>query len=300
MKDIWRSYSHHLVNLEAAREMLDSGATTGHAEVLVGVYDVPDDHPAMGNSARQVIDKGAFKPFVEKIGPDGVRPFFLDHAEFQKGWSSSLLQIGVGRSFRDSEDGLYFSAHYNLKTGAGHDAFENLVFEPSVWQYSFRNYLSDEQHARGGDGFDHVTAFADVKEVSMVPWGAQGRTGALAGTIAARVQSDPEFRRELLSILREEPDPTAGGTQFTITVPNGSVSTGTNTSNVVADPRPALITSASIPTKVFSPENEKALVDELRASPEAREIAKKAIEESERQPVVAEFLDALLAGQRQV
>ena len=60
MKDIWRSYSHHLVNLEAAREMLDSGATTGHAEVLVGVYDVPDDHPAMGNSARQVIDKGAF------------------------------------------------------------------------------------------------------------------------------------------------------------------------------------------------------------------------------------------------
>lgn len=154
----------------------------GEADIMVAVFDIPDTDPAVGNTKRQVIDKGAFQGWIQ--GREASQPvlFLRDHGNaHMTGFVDSSLTLGFGDNFREGEEdgqsGLIYTAHYNLATQEGADAFERLRFSPATTQFSFR--WDEDTVEDGEDGFEHVTEFRNVEEVSQVGFGAQSLTKPL-------------------------------------------------------------------------------------------------------------------------
>jgi HK97 family phage prohead protease len=165
--------------LDPAKMRVSEDGTKGEADILVAVFDIPDTAPAVGNEQRQVIDRGAFRSIIED-GTLAKRQFFLDHANAHiTGYIDSRLKLGYSDNFRETDQGLVFTGHYNLDTQVGSEAFSNLRFDPDGTEFSFA-WPADETIEDGEDGFQHVTKFTDVREVSQVGEGAQAATGALA------------------------------------------------------------------------------------------------------------------------
>lgn len=303
-QSVLRLFGQQLVDPDAARAELESGKKVGTADVLVAVYDIPDTHVAIGNTEKQVIDRGAFDAFAGR-STDAVRPFFLDHGEFMGGYSKSALMIGKGTNFRSSSDGLVIGAEWNLEKQAAREAFSDLLFAPEVWQFSFRNRVSDEVHARR-DGQDHVTEFKDFAEFSQVVWGAQGETGVLAETIAARM-GDPLFReyvaQQVEIALRGEGEPPVEPVEPPADPP---ADPPVPPVEPPAEPLPAaavpgLISSENV-SKTFEAAtllaNRGALALELRDDPESREALKGILEEAVRPDAVTDFFDQVWKGHK--
>lgn len=164
----------------------DEQAGKGTATFLVAAFGVPDTEVAVGNESRQIIDEGAFRTWIEEQ-PDRRVPFYRDHGDAHiTGYVDSGLKLGFADNFRegaaDGQKGLLFDAHYNLRTDEGRNAFEDARFAPDLVQASFR-WPPDETIVKGDDGFEHVTEFHGIDEVSQVGFGAQEKTGVVAGSL---------------------------------------------------------------------------------------------------------------------
>jgi phage head maturation protease len=166
----------------------DTNATVAEAEAVVAVFDVPDTYVAVGNSARQVIDKGAFRSWIRArdFGANPV-PFFVDHGEDGPvlGLTSDRLRIGKCTGFTEEDDGVHVQLQWNLRTMEGREAAERMAFDPSNAQFSFSN-APNEKIYRGKDGYEHIEEFPDgMDEVSQVAFGAQKDTH-LASAVTMR------------------------------------------------------------------------------------------------------------------
>lgn len=172
-----------------ALEQLDSGAKVGEIDVEVAVYGVPDTGRPYGVSARQVIDHGAFDPAIRELRSRAL-PYFVDHGHVQvKGFVDSQLKIGKADKLREEADALVFRGLVNLRTQLGKETFSQMLFDPENSPHSFR--WNDEVTVRGEDGFDHVTAFDQLIEMSSVGRGAQMATGVRPETASMRSAMTP-------------------------------------------------------------------------------------------------------------
>lgn len=198
--EIVRTFHARVLDVDRARSTFDN-AKVGEADVLVSVFDIEDTYPAIGNDDVQIIDRGAFAEFV---AANPTRKFFLNHGDFVNlGYTDVRLQIGKAVNFRETDQGLVFHGMWNLEVQAARESFSNILFGPELAEFSFRNPISSETHARGADGRDHVQAIREVSEVSHVGYGAQSETRVLAETLAARAKEDPNAREWLVEMVEE-------------------------------------------------------------------------------------------------
>ena len=125
----------------------------------VALFGVPDTEVAVGNDARQVIDKGAFLAWIKRtdFASDPVQ-FYRDHGNAHiTGYVDSSLQLGWADGFREA-DGLETDLHYFLDTAEGATAWAKARAKPEMIQFSFR-WPPTEKTVRGRDGYDHVIEF---------------------------------------------------------------------------------------------------------------------------------------------
>lgn len=152
----------------------------GLAEILVAVFDVVDTTAAVGNTERQVIDRGAFSAWIAARERSSY-PLFLDHGRAPiTGYYEDALRIGKVGGAREASDGLLISAAYNLGTMAGQEAFERLTFDPEGAEFSFA-WDPARERVEVRDGVQHAVELFPT-EFSQVGMGAQ----ALARLVAAR------------------------------------------------------------------------------------------------------------------
>jgi len=174
-------------DLDRMRSAFDEQAPTGDVDILVATFDEPDRSVPVGLNERQVIDRGAFRTWIE--GTDFNRntvPIFADHGEaYRDGVARATLKIGKAFSFAESSDGLVVRGSYNLSKAIGRDMYSDLIHDPTGVEFSFR-WPPTEKVFRGEDGYEHVTEFERVDEVSQVGKGA-GRT-ALLGARARAIE----------------------------------------------------------------------------------------------------------------
>lgn len=197
---------------------LDGQAPTGEVEILVATFDEPDRSIPVGLTERQVIDRGAFRSWIGR-GEYRARPvpIFADHGEaYRDGVARATLKVGKADDFREADDGLVVRGSYNLHKQIGRDMYSDLIHDPSGVEFSFR-WPPTEKTFRGEDGYEHVTEFERVDEVSQVGRGA-GRT-ALLGARARAIEewgwsedeiraliSTDRFREAIVPILAEDAD----------------------------------------------------------------------------------------------
>lgn len=179
---------------KSAAEQLDAGAKTAEVEVMVAAFDVPDTGQPHGVSARQVIDRGAFRSVIEARNfEDSPAPYYLDHGHAHAtGFVDTRLKIGKADKFREEQSGLLFRGLMNLRKEVARDALADMIFDPVNTPHSFRWPAFGGDHTyRGADGFDHVDNFSDIEEVSYCGRGAQMATGILASSISVRAAISP-------------------------------------------------------------------------------------------------------------
>jgi hypothetical protein len=164
------------------RQALEEQASKGEAEILVSVFDVPDTHVAMGNLARQIIDRGAFRSYLGSS--PFPAPYFLDHGGFGIGPHRAELRIGKVTAGREDAEGLVITAAYNLAKQTAREAFSELEFSPEVVGFSFASDPDRERtQERDGDQYEHITEMWPV-EFSHVGFGAQERARLLIARTA--------------------------------------------------------------------------------------------------------------------
>jgi hypothetical protein len=153
----------------------------GVADIMVAVFDVPDSTTAVGNDRPQVIDRDAFDAWLRTADfAQNPVPLFMDHGDAMiTGFATASKKLGFADGFHPVEEGLVVRAHYNLDTQRGREAWSDLKFDPYGTKYSFR-WPPDETIVVGDDGYEHVTRFSGVMEVSQVGFGAQDRAGLVA------------------------------------------------------------------------------------------------------------------------
>lgn len=156
------------------RAALENNEPVGAVELLVATFGKPDAHIPVGLAARQVIDEGAFRTWIagSNFQQDTV-PIFLDHGHaFEtRGIALASWKLGKATSFRESGEGLVVGGDYNLEKQVSREAFSDLVHDPTGAEFSFR-WPPTEVTYRGADGYDHVSEFERVDEVSQVGLGA--------------------------------------------------------------------------------------------------------------------------------
>lgn len=155
----------------------------GEADIVVAVFDVPDTDIAVGNTARQVIDRGAFRAWMASTNlSETPAPMFVDHGEAPI-FGAHLVQLKVGKvtSAEENDEGLQVRASYNLEKQVGRDAFSDLQHDPAGAQFSFAWHIDKERLADGEDGMQHAVELWPY-EFSQVAFGAQ----RLAHLVAAR------------------------------------------------------------------------------------------------------------------
>lgn len=199
----------------------------GEADILLAVFGVQDTGVPHGLKARQVIDQGAFQDIIGS-GHLAKRPFYMDHGDATfTGYIDSTKLIGRADGWKeDGPAGLVFTGNYNLKVPNGEIAWEQVTFDPSIPEFSFR-WPADEV-VETMQGVEHVKAFSDVQEASQVGMGAQHATGVLTMRAAqelvdklnategamsrpdkalfAEWLKDDGFRAEVSSWLQEDKD----------------------------------------------------------------------------------------------
>lgn len=191
-----------LLDIDAAQRALDEGAKVGESDVQLAAFSIPDTYPAMGNTKRQVIDHGAFSDMIQTrdMSTDPI-PMFLDHGAYMVlGYTDSLLKIGRTADYREEKTALVMRGFWNLEKQVAREAYSDLLFDPYGTQFSFRNYIADEELTDGDDGFEHVTAIRNIVEATQCPFGAQKQTGPILGTAVARAalrsHSTPTYEGE--------------------------------------------------------------------------------------------------------
>jgi hypothetical protein len=235
-----RRFRAKIVNTDAMRAALDEGRPEGIAEILVAVYDIPDTHVAVGNTERQVIDRGAFVPWID-AGERPTYPFFADHGgAVETGFYHAGLKVGFVRpsESEDTADGLLIRAHYNLDKQIGRDFYSDLLHDPEGAQFSFADEVARER-IRTVDGTEHAEEMWPT-EFSQVGYGAQ----TLAHLVAARAAA---FRSAIGSHSTDTSDGAWDGPAQEKNLPSGNDGDGTTLRKAYAwvDPEGDANTKAS-------------------------------------------------------
>lgn len=144
---------------------------TGDVELVVAIFDIPDTHPAQGNTRPQVIDRGAFDDWLSGHDFDNDPPLgFVDHGgAIETGGYSTGKLIGFASAAKATDEGLLLRCHYNLDKQVAREAFSDLLHNPKGVQFSFA-WSDDTTELR--DGVEHVTKI-DLLEWSQVAIAAQ-------------------------------------------------------------------------------------------------------------------------------
>lgn len=188
--DEFPEFHGRIADPKAALDQLDNGATVGEVEVIVAAFGILDTNKPHGVHARQVIDKGAFRSFLEKRNTELYPvPYFVDHGHaMTTGFFDSRLKIGKSDQYREEESALRFRGLINLRTELARDTFSMMLFDPQNTPHSFS--WGQEHSYRGEDGFDHVDDFDEIREVSYCGRAAQMTTGVLPSTMSMRAADD--------------------------------------------------------------------------------------------------------------
>lgn len=180
---------------------LDKAA--GEADILVSVFDALDTEIAVGNTERQVVDRGAFRNWIEASDLDaGPTPMFVDHGEAPI-FGAHLVQFKVGKvtSAQETDEGLQVRASYNLEKQIARDAFSDLQHDPAGAQFSFAWDLETEV-LKERDGTTHAIELWPY-EFSQVAFGAQ-RLARLVVARAAEVSSGRWSKDSVRAALSDE------------------------------------------------------------------------------------------------
>lgn len=176
------------------RQAIDEQAPRGEADILVAVFDIPDTDVSVGNVARQVIDRGAFEPYL--TSDPFPAPLFLDHggnAHPLRPPHRAELRIGKVVAGNERSEGLAVTAVYNLAKQAAREAYSELDFAPELVGWSFASLADREKIvSRAGDPLDHIAEMWPA-EYSHVGFGAQkeARLLALRNRVAIASHSSP-------------------------------------------------------------------------------------------------------------
>lgn len=179
-----------LTDLPVLRQQIDQQEPEGEAEILVAVFGVPDTEVAVGNTERQIIDRGAFSAWL------ATNPFpaklYRDHgAAIPTGIYKSAELIGSVRTGRETDEGLVISSAYNLRKTVGRDMFSDLLHEPKLVEFSFASDARRERtETREGDDFEHVVEIWPA-EFSQVGEAAQKGARLIVARTAIASHSTP-------------------------------------------------------------------------------------------------------------
>lgn len=209
-----------VADIDAAKEMLRSGAKVGEATISAALFGVQDTGKPVGVDEKQVIDHGAFRSFID--GRDFNEfpvPYFLDHGHAHaRGFTDRRLKIGKADTFREEPEELLFRGLYNLDKQVAREEFSDILFDPANSPHSFR--WNEDKHYRAEDGLQHVTWIDDLGEVSSVGRGAQMGTGVRGGVMARSmddlkkwIDEDPEFAKQAAELIRTSASYVADGTE---------------------------------------------------------------------------------------
>lgn len=199
-----------LTDLPVLRQQIDQQEPVGEAEILVAVFGIPDTHVAVGNTKRQIIDRGSFAPWI--ASSPFPSKFYRDHGgAIPTGIYKSAEMIGSVRSAGEMDEGLVIRSAYNLRKQVGRDMFSDLLHEPDLVDFSFASDPMREKVVERDDGFEHVVEIWPT-EFSQVGEAAQ----ELARLITARSPAwtpdeiraclgSEEFMTALGSVLVEDP-----------------------------------------------------------------------------------------------
>lgn len=175
-------------------DALAQEAPVGEVKFVVSVFETPDTGVPHGARRRQVIDRGAFEPWIGRTDfsetPMGV---YVDHGDAPStGYLRSRLLIGQADELKETKAGLYVESRYNLQKLVAREAFSDLVTFPKLAQFSFSN-RADERTYAGDDGFEHVAEFpTGAIELSQVGIGAQRGVHL----VSARTETDGVTARQ--------------------------------------------------------------------------------------------------------
>lgn len=156
------------------QELTDDNATpSGEVELVVAVFGVPDTNVAVGNTRRQIIDKGAFRSWLADQDFENDPPLgFIDHGgAVETGSHSARLMIGYASSGEETDEGLVLRTHYNLDKTVAREAYSDLLHNPAGVQFSF-GWDPDKEKTEVRGGEEHVTQLW-LTEWSQVAFGAQ-------------------------------------------------------------------------------------------------------------------------------
>lgn len=208
-----------IADADHARESLVDGKV-GEATVSAAIFGVQDTGKPVGVAEKQIIDRGAFRSFIEgrDFNEDPV-PYYVDHGHAHaKGFTDLTLKIGKADTWREDESELLFRGLYNLDVPLARETLSNFIFDPVNTPHSFR--WSEDKTYRAADG-QHVNWIDEVAEVSAVGRGAQMGTGVKPGTILVRsvdelkkwIDEDPEFAKQAAELLRASATYVPDGTE---------------------------------------------------------------------------------------
>lgn len=262
------------------QKMLEGNASVGETDVIVAAFGKPDDGAPVGVGHRQIIDHGAFRTAFAELGTAPTLPLVLDHADVHvRGFPDSTKVLGRAENFREEDEDARFRGFWNLRTQIGRESFENAVFNPNGTPFSFR-WMDDKVRSDPGDGFEHVTEFHGLREVSQLSvTAAQRSTGILMDTMAMRVDDEEE------RLLRAAPPrPTIEQIQ-TWTAEDQAWGAALRTAfglEVAPPAEPTVLSGRDILDKVAVEEMKKQLNEELRHDPTARELLRTILEEADK------------------
>lgn len=168
--------------LDMDTEALTKGSPAGEVSFIVSVFGAKDTGVAHGNTELEVIDRGAFQPWIARTNfledPNGI---YLDHGDAPVyGYLRSEKLLGQAHHVSETAEGLRVDGRYNLRKEVSRDAFADLQEFPNLVQFSFSNYR-DEIKYRDESGVQHVKEYpTGAIEFSQVGRGAQGGTRLLS------------------------------------------------------------------------------------------------------------------------
>lgn len=194
------TFRSKVLNPKKLRAELDEGQVAGEAEIMIAVFDVPDTHVAFGNSRKQVIEKGAFRSWIDGTDLEAdPLPGFVDHGDATIfGQHLARLKIGKATGAEETTDGLVVSTQYNLQKTVGREAFSDLAFDPTGVQFSFGWDTSPEkERIEVKDKVEHVVELWPT-EWSQVAFGAQ----RLAHLVEARAAAGSMRAKSLEALPR--------------------------------------------------------------------------------------------------
>lgn len=160
----------------------------GQFSALVSTFGTVD-------SQGEIIEPGAFKATLDRLGDGGTIPILWDHQ-----WDDIWSHIGKATA-EETEEGLVVSGELDLENPAAAQAFK-LLSDGRVKEFSIGGFERPEDVTTDDGGVRHVAAF-DLVEVSMTLRGANPDTRLLDVKSAPTVKEGRVLAGKYVESLKE-------------------------------------------------------------------------------------------------